>query len=288
MNSIRPLSLVAGAACLVVMAGCGNSSTQTGATTSPATTSPAATSPAATSSASAPMGPATIKVATTTLGKVLADDQGRVLYMFDVDKGATSSCYGKCEAAWPPALTSGAPVAGTGADAALLGTTKRTDGTMQVTYKKMPLYRYTPDAKPGDVTGQAVKNVWWVLDSAGRPMQPAKVTLATTKLGKVLTDSRGFALYMFTVDKNGTSACYGKCEAAWPPLLTTGAPKAGAGADDGKLGTTKRTDGTMQVTYNKLPLYYYTPDMAAGDLTGQGVKTVWWLVDADGKLVKTT
>ena len=284
MSSIRPFTLaISAVAALAVVTACGGTSTPPNAATSPATSSPAASE-----TASAPTGPATIKVATTSRGPVLSDDQGRVLYMFDVDKGGTSSCYAKCAAAWPPVLTSGTPVAGTDAAAGLLGTTLRKDGTAQVTYKQLPLYRYTPDTQPGDVKGQGVKNVWWVLDSAGRPLQAATVTLGTTKLGKVLTDSRDFTLYMFTVDKNGTSSCYAKCAAAWPPLLTTGAPKAGTGADAGLLGTTKRTDGTTQVTYNKLPLYYFTPDKAPGEVKGQGVKTVWWVVSADGKLVKTT
>jgi predicted lipoprotein with Yx(FWY)xxD motif len=119
-------------------------------------------------------------------------------------------------------------------------------------------------------------------------MQPATVDVGTTPLGKAVTDARDFSLYMFTPDKNGASTCYGKCEAAWPPLLTTGAPKAGTGADASKLGTTKRTDGTVQVTYNKLPMYYFTPDKAPGDIKGQGVKTVWWLVSPDGALIKKT
>jgi predicted lipoprotein with Yx(FWY)xxD motif len=269
------MTIAISAVSLVVMTACGSSSTETGAAPSPPTPS------------SAPAGPASIKVATTSLGKVLADGQGRVLYMYDKDKGGVSSCYEKCAAAWPPALTSGAPVAGTGAESGLLGTTKRTDGTTQVTYKAMPLYRFTPDAKPGDVKGQAVKDVWWVVESYGRPLQPATVNVGTTKLGKAVTDARDFTLYMFTKDKNGTSACYGTCADAWPALLTTGAPKAGTGADASMLGTTKRTDGTMQVTYNKLPMYYFTPDKAAGDVKGQGVKTVWWMVAGNGDLIKT-
>jgi predicted lipoprotein with Yx(FWY)xxD motif len=73
----------------------------------------------------------------------------------------------------------------------------------------------------------------------------------------------------------------GRFLGAWPPLLTTGAPKVGFGADDGLLGTTKRTDGTTQVTYNKLPLYYFTPDKAPGDVNGQAVKNVWFVMSAD-------
>jgi predicted lipoprotein with Yx(FWY)xxD motif len=284
MSSTRPLSIAISAVALLVMTACGGTSTTPSTKTTPA----ASSSPSASGTASAPTGPATIKVATTSLGKVLSDDQGRVLYMFDVDKGSTSSCYGKCAANWPAVLTSGAPVAGTDAEAGLLATTTRTDGTTQVTYKGFPLYRFTPDATPGDVKGQGVKNVWWVLDSSGHPLEPATVKVGTTKLGKVVTDSRGFTLYMFTVDKNGISSCYDKCAVAWPPLLTTAAPKAGAGADDGLLGTTKRTDGTLQVTYHKLPLYFFAPDKAPGEVKGQGVKTVWWVVSADGAAIKTT
>ena len=123
------------------------------------------------------------------------------------------------------------------------------------------------------------------------PTGPATVQISTTTLGPVLTDSRGFALYKFDPDDKtpGISTCYEvrNCATNWPPLLTLGAPKVGTGADDGKLGTTTRKDGTTQVTYNKIPLYFFAKDTAAGDVKGQGVGTVWWLVDADGKPVKT-
>jgi predicted lipoprotein with Yx(FWY)xxD motif len=281
MSSLRPLAITASALSLVVMTACGGSSTTSGTSTPSAKAS-------AKPSAAAPTGPATIKLATTTqFGKVLADDQGRILYMFDKDKNGKTVCYGKCEAAWPPVLTKGDPVAGTGTEKDLLGTTPRTDGTTQVTYKKMPLYRFTPDKAPGDVKGQGVQDVWWVVAALGQVKGPATVNVGTTKVGKVLTDPRNFTLYMFTVDKGGKSACYGKCEAAWPPLLTVGKPKAGTGADAALLGTTQRTDGTTQVTYNKLPLYYFTPDKEAGELKGQAVKNVWWLVSPTGAVVKT-
>jgi predicted lipoprotein with Yx(FWY)xxD motif len=128
--------------------------------------------------------------------------------------------------------------------------------------------------------------------TAAAPTGPATVQISTTPLGKVLTDSRGFALYKFDPDDKtpGISTCYEvrNCATNWPPLLTLGAPVVGSGADDGKLGTTTRKDGTTQVTYNKLPLYFYAKDTAPGDVRGQAVGTIWWLVDADGKPVKTT
>ena len=94
-------------------------------------------------------------------------------------------------------------------------------------------------------------------------------------------------LYLFTKDTPNTTVCYDKCATAWPPLLTTGAPVAGEGVDASKLGTTTRTDGTVQVTYNGWPLYYYDKDKAPGDVVGQDVGDVWYVVSAAGDKVTT-
>ncbi len=88
------------------------------------------------------------------------------------------------------------------------------------------------------------------------------------KLGRILVDSKGFTLYDFHKDKGTTSACYGACAGVWPPLTTEGAPQAGEGAMASKLGTTKRKDGTEQVTYAGHPLYTYTADTKPGDAQG--------------------
>jgi predicted lipoprotein with Yx(FWY)xxD motif len=277
---------VAGAVVLgVSLAACGGGSDTASQTSSspPASTSGSASS----SSAPAAAGPAKVSLAKTGLGTVLTADQGRVLYMFAPDKAGASTCYDQCEANWPPLLTEGAATVDTGLDQKLLGTTSRKDGSTQVTYASWPLYYFTPDTKAGDTKGQGVKGVWWVLTAGGKPLMPATVTVADSGLGKILTDSTGFTLYMFTVDKGGTSACYDKCEAAWPPLLTTEPPKADGGAQASMLGTTKRKDGTTQVTYNKLPLYFFTPDQKPGDTKGQGVKNVWYVMAPDGSVIKS-
>lgn len=169
MNSIRPLTVAISAAALLTIAACGGTTTSPSASSSSSSSS----SSSASESASGPAGPATIKVATTSLGKVLSDDQGRVLYMFDADKDGDSTCYDQCAAAWPPLLTAGAPKAGDGTDDGLLGTTNRTDGTTQVTYNKLPLYYFTPDKAPGDVKGQGVKTVWWVVSADGKVIKTA-------------------------------------------------------------------------------------------------------------------
>ena len=87
-------------------------------------------------------------------------------------------------------------------------------------------------------------------------------------LGTVLVDSKGFTLYDFHKDKGGTSACYGACAGAWPPLLTEGNPQAQGAAERSMLGTTKRNDGTIQVTYNGWPLYTFVGDKAPGEANG--------------------
>src|SRR5215211_2019740 len=106
-------------------------------------------------------------------------------------------------------------------------------------------------------------------------------------LGSFLVDDKGMTLYLFTKDTPDTSNCYEKCATAWPPLLTTGDPVAGEGVDASLLGTTTRTDGTVQVTYNGWPLYYYEKDQAPGDVVGQDVGDVWFVVSATGEQVTT-
>ena len=105
------------------------------------------------------------------------------------------------------------------------------------------------------------------------------------KLGKILVDGKGMTLYMYTVDAPNQSNCTGKCLQAWPPLLTQGSPTLGAGVDASLAGTATLADGTKIFTYNKMPLYYWVKDLKAGDTTGQGVGSVWYVVSPDGKVV---
>jgi predicted lipoprotein with Yx(FWY)xxD motif len=98
------------------------------------------------------------------------------------------------------------------------------------------------------------------------------VSAATVpKLGKVIVDSKGFTLYDFHKDKGGVPACYGGCAKVWPPLISEGKPQAGEGAMASKLGTTKRKDGTLQVTYAGWPLYTYAADKKPGDANGNDI-----------------
>jgi predicted lipoprotein with Yx(FWY)xxD motif len=250
-------------------------------------------SPAAASGSSS--GAAIVNVGqNATMGSFLVDSKGMTLYIFTKDTPNTSNCYGGCATAWPPLLTTGAPTPGTGVDDSKLGTTKRTDGTTQVTYNGLPLYYWAKDKIAGDTTGQGVPNVWYVINPDGEAVtgSPAAASSSggtmvnvgqSAALGSFLVDSKGMTLYLFTKDTPNTSNCYGGCATAWPPLLTTGAPIPGTGVDDSKLGTTKRTDGTTQVTYNGFPLYYWAKDKVAGDTTGEGVQNVWFVITPDGE-----
>jgi predicted lipoprotein with Yx(FWY)xxD motif len=109
--------------------------------------------------------------------------------------------------------------------------------------------------------------------SGGGASGAAGITVGTgssASLGTYLTGPSGMALYTHAGDSATSSTCSGGCATAWPPLAATGQPTAGAGVT-GPLGTLTRADGTMQVTYDGLPLYYWQGDTKAGDVTGNGV-----------------
>jgi len=105
------------------------------------------------------------------LGNVLVDSEGMTVYEFTEDEGTTSVCYGGCESTWPPVTAAGKATAGEGAMSADLGTTKRKDGTVQVTYKGHPLYTFSGDEAPGEANGQEIEGTWFALDEAGAPVE---------------------------------------------------------------------------------------------------------------------
>jgi predicted lipoprotein with Yx(FWY)xxD motif len=108
--------------------------------------------------------------------------------------------------------------------------------------------------------------------------------------GRYLVDAQGHSVYLFEKDEDGESYCSGACAAVWPPLETSAAPQAGAGVQSGALGTTRRDDGDMQVTYHGHPLYYYAADASTPDKTkGEDIEQFgagWYLVGAGGQPVE--
>ena len=111
-----------------------------------------------------------------------------------------------------------------------------------------------------------------------------QITTASTAFGTFLVDDEGKTLYMFTQDSPGRSTCEGDCPAAWPPV--PGEVVAGEGADQDLLGTIERSDGSTQATYADWPLYYFAQDQAAGDVKGQGVKDVWYVLTPEGEPIE--
>jgi predicted lipoprotein with Yx(FWY)xxD motif len=114
------------------------------------------------------------------------------------------------------------------------------------------------------------------------------VSLRSTKLGMILVNSRGRTLYLFAKDRSGKSACTSRCAQYWPPLLSQGKPTAGPGVKAALVGQAKRADGSMQVTYNKHPLYTFALDKQAGQVNGEASSNFgakWYAVSASGGAV---
>jgi predicted lipoprotein with Yx(FWY)xxD motif len=119
---------------------------------------------------------------------------------------------------------------------------------------------------------------------------PATLTLKRSNDGGFLVDAQGHSLYLFDKDEGGESYCNGACAAVWPPFETSTTPHAGSGVDGAALGTIKRDDGDMQVTYHGHPLYYYAADASTpGKTKGEDINQFgagWYLVNAGGNSIE--
>ena len=158
----RKLTLFVAAAAPVaialMIAGCGGSTYGSG-------------QPAPTAKAS---GAVTVGVADSALGRIVVDNAGLTLYMFEKDENGRSACSGQCATYWPPLLTSANPLARVGVTQSLLGTTRRGDGSEQVTYAGRPLYRFFEDSRPGQTNGEGSQDFggeWNVLSPAGKEIE---------------------------------------------------------------------------------------------------------------------
>ncbi len=151
----------------LIVAGCGGSTSGTSYSSAPYGSAVAASAPTRIAAAS-------LGVASTPLGRVVVDSKGRTLYLFEKDRNRRSACYGQCATFWPPLLTHGKPVARAGARQFLLGTTRRANGSQQVTYAGHPLYRFVQDRKPGQTKGEGSREFgagWDVLSPTGKKIE---------------------------------------------------------------------------------------------------------------------
>jgi predicted lipoprotein with Yx(FWY)xxD motif len=138
------------------------------------------------------------------------------------------------------------------------------------------------------VGGLAVAGIALAHTSSHTTKKGAALQVRKGKLGRFVVDSRGMTLYLFEKDKGRTSACYGSCPKVWAPYLTSAKPRAKSGLSAARVGTTKRKDGTTQVTYGGHPLYHYDDDKKPGQTEGEGSKEFgakWYVVGTNGKKI---
>ena len=235
-------------------------------------------------------GPTVAVTSHPTFGDILADGAGNVLYLFTPDPAGESVCTGGCAEAWPP-LTVESEMdleAGGGVEASL-STVERDDGSLHVTADDVPLYYFVRDEAPGDALGQEVNNVWFVLRPDASAVKPTVSARTVDPLGDVLTDADGMTLYLFTPDPAGESVCTGGCAEAWPPLTVESEMDLEAGGGvEASLSTVERDDGSLHVTADDVPLYYFVRDEGRDDVEGQEVNNVWFVLRPDGAAVKPT
>lgn len=230
------------------------------------------------------------------LGQILTDTDGMTLYLFTNDEqgAGTSVCNDDCLANWPAFISDDPLMLPDGVEGALTQIT-RDDGTKQVAYNGWPLYYFAGDSAPGDVNGQGVGDVWFVIDSevmgGGDMASPVASPYASpvagdtsvlllegTDHGDVLTDAEGMVLYTFANDEpgSGESTCEDECLANWP-AFTADDPLTLPEGVPGELTQIERSDGSMQVAYNGQPLYYFVGDEAPGDTNGHELNDVWFV-----------
>jgi predicted lipoprotein with Yx(FWY)xxD motif len=205
--------------------------------------------------------------------KYLTDANGMTLYYFTKDTTGQSVCTGGCADKWPIFYTPDISVP-PALNASDFGTITRSDGQKETTYLGWPLYYWFQDKNPGDMKGEGVGNVWYILE-----VPAYTVMIGTEKdLGNYLVDGHGNTLYYFTRDAVGKSDCNGNCIKNWPAFSVSSivVPSALNASD---FGSITRADGKSQVTYKGYPLYYFARDKNRGDVTGEGVNSAWYVID---------
>jgi predicted lipoprotein with Yx(FWY)xxD motif len=224
---------------------------------------------------------ALVRSAETALGTVLVDNAGMTLYMFLNDAGGESTCTGECLTNWPAVAVEDPAALNVGdLDPALFSTVENPEAGTMLKVGDWPLYTFAGDAAPGDVNGQAVGGVWWVVHPSGTPAM--LFNTRETSAGPILVDAQGRTLYAFLNDTEGESTCFDDCATNWPPALVGEADPSTLPAP---WSTVEHPAGAM-LKIGDWPLYLFAGDAAPGDVNGQGVGDVWFAVAPDGSLVE--
>jgi predicted lipoprotein with Yx(FWY)xxD motif len=257
------LSIVAGAS--LALTACG-SSTRTASVAAQAPVASEAPAPSTGSKPAAGAGVA-LKEASSSLGQILVDAQGRTLYAFTNDINAQSTCTGTCAEAWPPQIVDESWSVAPGLDSGIFSTSARADGTLQLMAGKFPLYYFSGDAKPGDVNGQGSGGVWFaVTPKATTVTGPAVGTPATAAAAPTSA-----AAAPTTVAAAPTTAAYGK--AATAP--TTAAPSAPVAAASPIVGVADNALGSIVVDSKGRTLYAFTKDIDGTSTCVDGCAKAW-------------
>ena len=247
----------------------------------------------------------TVNVAETPeLGQFLTDAEGRTLYLWTVDvQAGVSFCYDACVDFWP-LFTADEPLTLPDGVEGTLTLIERKDGTTQVAYNDIPLYYFAADKAPGDTIGQWAGDTWFVvapgetfgtraaqvLQDVSTPVSSTTVLIASDPtLGDYFTDAEGRTLYLFTKDTElFTSTCTDDCLTKWPPVPGASGRLTLPKGATGELALMDGNDGATQLAYNGIPLYYFAGDTEPGQLNGQGVGGVWWIVQPGAQLGAAT
>jgi predicted lipoprotein with Yx(FWY)xxD motif len=259
------LSIVAGAS--LALSACGSSSK----TAPVAAEAPAASAaPIPSTSAKPAAGTAVaLKAASSSIGQILVDAQGRTLYAFTNDVNAQSTCTGTCAEAWPPQIVDESWTVAPGLDTGIFSTSARADGTLQLMAGKFPLYYFSGDAKPGDVNGQGSGGVWFAVT-------PNATTVPGPAVGGAPTTA---AAPPTTAATATTTAGYGK--AAVGP--TTTAPAATAVPSI--VGVADNAIGSIVVDSKGRTLYAFTKDVDGTSTCVDGCAKAWPALLVNGDIV---
>ncbi len=244
--------------------------------------------------------PPSIEVVNTANGPLLTNGQGQTLYVYTPDLAVTngSACTGDCLHDWPPALVQGKIVLGSGISGTI-GTIPR--GTaLQFTIDNRPLYTFVGDRGRARIVGNGIGNIWWAMTPTGLsatsyPVLPSTtrtghttLTVVKSPYGPIVADTEGHAVYEYSIDPPGGSACQAQwCLVDWPPLQAKGVPTAAPGIS-APVGTITGAGGLTQVTLGGHPLYDFEGDLRVAQTDGQAVGNDWFLMSPDGTPITTT